>query len=359
MTEREACIGFSLMRGIGPLRFKLLSDYFGSALAAWQASEEKLRATGLGNKLTSAFIAFRQEFSAANFFEALARKQITLITRVDEDYPQPLAQIPDPPLVLYIKGSLPQKFERMLGVVGTRKPTSYGREITVKLVSELVGSGIIVVSGLARGIDSVAHRTTLGNGGVTIAVLGCGVDIVYPPEHKSLYTEIIEKGGAIISEVPPGQLVARGLFPARNRIISGLARGVLVTEGAEDSGSLITARLAAEQGRDVFAVPGPINSYLSAGPVKLLKQGAKLVTSAADILEELDLPVHTQSNKISHQDLSLEAQKILAALENGIATFDAIVVETQLQTTEVSSMLTMMELQGILKSTGDGKYALL
>lgn len=197
----------------------------------------------------------------------------------EPSYPYLLKNIFDPPQVLYIKGELPSG--RMIAVVGTRKMTSYGQEVTAKLTKELVEANFVIVSGMALGVDGVAHQTTISCGGKTVAVLGAGVDIVYPREHRQLYNSILEHGGAIISEVAPGKLVDRGMFPARNRIISGLSEAVLVTEGAIDSGSLITARAALDQGREVFAVPG------SAGADYLIGQGAKPVRLVEDIISEL------------------------------------------------------------------------
>ncbi|RJR29754.1 DNA-protecting protein DprA [Candidatus Microgenomates bacterium] len=358
MDEKDASIFFSNLKGIGPLRFKALLNYFGSAMATYEASKEALLKVGLGEKLTSDFFAFKDRFSIEKFLETQAQKEIKIITQSDAAYPMQLRQIPDPPIVLYVKGNMPKDLYRCIGVVGTRKPTAYGRQITESLSEELIFSGCTIVSGMARGVDGIAHQVSIKLNAPTIAVLGCGVDIVYPPEHKWLYVKIIETGGAIISEVPPGHLVAKGLFPARNRIISALSRGVVVTEGTEDSGSLITAQLAVEQGKDVFAVPGPVTSYLSAGPAKLIKAGAKLVTSAADILEELDLPAKSfaKPNGVAH--LSKEQAQIIAAIESGFKTGDEISRNQHLPVQEVSVLLTQMELEGLVKSLGNGEYGI-
>ena len=206
------------------------------------------------------------------------------------DYPFLLKNIPDPPKELFVLGDgdiLSAK--RVIAVVGTRKMTRYGQEITTKLTKELVEAGFVIVSGMALGVDGVAHQTAIDSGGKTIAVLGAGVDIIYPAQHRDLYNGILAHGGAIVSEVPPGKFVSREQFPARNRIISGLSQAVLVTEGAIKSGGLITVRMALEQGREVFAVPGPINSPMAEGTNYLIKQGARLVTDVDDILSELNL----------------------------------------------------------------------
>lgn len=213
-------------------------------------------------------------------------RKVKIIKIADKIYPESLKNIPDPPKVLYCLGNL-EVLRKNIAVVGTRQITKYGQFVTAKLVKELVENNITIVSGMALGVDGVAHRTALENGGKTVAVLGAGVDVIYPREHKDLYNSILESGNLLISEVPPGTLVERKLFPARNRIISGLSEAVLITEAAIDSGSLITARMALEQGKEVLAVPGPITSKYSEGTNYLLKQGAKLVTSVEDILETL------------------------------------------------------------------------
>lgn len=363
MDEREAYIGFAAFSGIGPLRLKLLVDYFGSAEAAWSAPQATLLQIGLGEKLTCKFVDFRKNFSPQSYEAELRAKEIEILTRIDPDYPKKLLEIPDPPIVLFIKGKLPAAEKPHVAVVGTRKPTAYGKQVTQTLTRDLVANGCTIVSGLARGIDGIAHRTAVENHGLTIAVLGCGVDIIYPPEHRTLYGEIIAGNGAIVSEVPPGHTVLRGLFPARNRIISGLSLGIIVTEGAEDSGSLITARLAAEQGREVFAVPGPITSYLSAGPTKLIKQGAKLVTDVQDILEELDIKsVKYQVSGIKKTNGQLildEKQKtIVDLLVRGEMHYDEIIRESGFSVSQVGNLLTQLELSGIIRSSGNGKYGL-
>jgi DNA processing protein len=271
-----------------------------------------------------------------------------------------LKEIADPPPVLYVRGEiLPTFFKKSIAVVGTRKMTSYGKEVTEALVRDLVAAGFTIVSGLARGVDSYAHRVTVGNGGKTIAVLGGGVDIIYPPENESLAKEIEGDYGAVISEFPLGMSAMPGNFPARNRIISGLSQGVLVTEAGEDSGSLITAGLAGEQGRDVFAVPGPIYSQLSKGPSSLIKQGAKLVTNVNDILEELKLDLrHHMSDQGEIKGDNAEEQRILDLIQNGPEHIDHLARESNISPARVGSMLSMMEIKGKVKSLGTGVYSL-
>lgn len=359
MTEGEAYIGFSAFPGIGPLRFKLLLDYFKGATKAWQVEEQTLLSLGLGDKLVVKFSSFRKAFHPKVYEAQLLEKEIKIITRIDVHFPKLLREIPDPPIALFVKGNLP-KWDRVIAVVGSRKPTPYGRGVTETITHDLVDNSFVIVSGLARGIDGIAHRAALSGGGQTVAVLGCGVDIIYPPDHALLYHAIIKNGGAIVSEVPPGHTVLKGLFPARNRIISGLSQGVVITEGAEDSGSLITARNAAEQGREVFAVPGPITSYLSAGPTKLIKQGAKVVTQVSDILEELTLPEMKKprtANGLVRGDTK-EQQLIIDLLINGELHFDDLVNKSGLTASETGTVLSLLELNGIIRDLGNGKYGL-
>lgn len=287
-------IAFSTVPNIGPVRLKLLLDYFGGAKFAWNSSEGELRNVGLPKHVLEDLLFQRKNLIVEKYVESLLNRGIKFVTIFDENYPERLKNIPDPPNVLFLKTSLTVKEfnslteKKIVGVVGTRKMTHYGEEITANLTAGLVTAGYTIVSGMALGVDGVAHGTAINCGGTTIAVLGAGVEIIYPPQHRDLYNRILEHGGVILSEVAPEKLVTKGNFPARNRIISGLSEAILVTEGAIDSGSLITARAALDQGREVFAVPGQINSPMAEGTNYLLKQGAKLVTSMEDILEGLN-----------------------------------------------------------------------
>lgn len=351
-------LAFNVFSGIGPARFKILLDYFGGAQKAFEAQEKTLRATGLNSKLVDNFLIFRRQFHPQKFLEQVKKKNIAILTLKDKNYPELLRQISDCPPVLYLKGEIKPEDSLAIGVVGTRKISAYGREVTEILVRDLVASGLTIVSGLARGVDSLAHQTAIEAGGRTIAVLGCGVDLVYPPENKKLYEQIINHG-AVLSEVPPGQYVARGIFPARNRIIAGLSLGVVVTEGAEDSGALITARNAADYNREVFAVPGPITSSLSAAPSLLIKNGAKLVYNVQDILEELKL--ETRSLKLEAKKIIGENPKeeeILKILSDGQIHIDNLVRRSSLKTSEVSSLLILMEIKGKVKNLGGMVYTI-
>jgi DNA protecting protein DprA len=316
MNNLEYYLGFSYFLGIGPQRLSLLLENFSDVKKAYLAKKEELVKV-LGEKLTEKFIQFRNQFDPKKELDNLKKKEITVLSWEDKRYPSSLKKIADPPICLYIKGNLSNfDFEKdfFLGVVGTRKPTSYGEALTKKFTSQLASMGMVIVSGMALGIDSLAHWAALNSFTKTIAVLGCGVDVVYPPSNGRLYQEILKKGSLVISEFPPGRTVLKGLFVARNRIISGLSSGVLVIEGAKDSGALITARYAAEQGKEVFAPPSPINSPMSEAPNLLLKQGAKLVTDVSDILNEFNINISPKKKKDLTKDLSTEERLIFESL---------------------------------------------
>ena len=351
-------IALAATPGIGPVRFKLLITHFKSAESIWKADGTTLRKI-LTPALFNQFTKFRISFDIERYFDKLSKLNIKVITLGDDSYPKLLKEISDAPPVLYVRGEIP-KSERVIGVVGTRKMTSYGREVTEILVRDLVAAGFTVVSGLARGVDSHAARVTIGNGGKTIAVLGGGVDRIYPSENKTLAEEIINGKGAVLSEFPVGMDSVPGNFPARNRIISGLSLGVLVTEAGEDSGSLITAGLAGEQGREVFAVPGPIYSKLAKGPAVLIKQGAKLVMNIEDILEELQVSDQrlVTSGQGEIKGDSAEEQAILNLLQEGPVHIDEIARVSKLSAAKVGSILSLMEIKGKIHSLGSGNYSL-
>ena len=355
--ERIYWLSFSAFPGVGPSKFNLLFKHFGSAKSAWSSSNRDFKKL-LGESLALKFGKFRNEFNPLEYTRKLKEKNVWFLTLNDREYPQLLKKIINPPPVLYGKGSKNAFADRSIGVVGTRRTTQYGREVTRLLTSELVGAGFIIVSGLAIGIDAVSHKTAIENGGKTIAVLGCGVDCCNPSTNKSLYDSIIQSGGSIVSEVPLGNAPSKGLFPARNRIIAGLSLGVLVTEGAEDSGSLITADHAFKNHRKVFAVPGPITSNLSKGPYKLINKGAKLVTSASDIINDLGFKNYELRTKTKTKiaGLTKGEQKILKALKSEELHFDQIVKLTKINPSLLGSILSVMELKGIIKSLGNSSY---
>lgn len=355
-------LGFSHFLGIGPIKFSLLKKHFGSTKKAYFADRNILNKL-IGQKLTAKFIDFRNEFDPVKKIRELEKKDIKIITIDDDNYPLSLKNIPDPPICIYLKGEIPHFFKMsnkstpiLFAIVGTRSPTHYGIEITKIFSYRLAKAGFIIVSGLANGVDTVAHRYCLNAKGRTVAVLGCGVDIVYPASNRYLYNEIISSGGAIISEFPPGQLVQKGLFIARNRIISALSQGVMVVEGSEDSGSLITARYAAEQGKDVFAPPSPITSKMSLAPNLLLKQGAKLVTSAEDILDEYNVKITFKNIEEIKSKLNTDEKKFFELLEKKPLRIDDISLSLKEPVSKVLNIVSIMEIKGIIDRNSDNQY---
>ena len=355
--ERNYYLGFSNFSGIGPIKFKKLLKHFGSAEKAWNAPSLDLKQT-LGEKLSSKFETFRKEFDIEKYEEGLSKKKINYICLFEKSYPERLRKIKNPPIILYSKGKSDFNLEhKFLAVVGTRKITSYGRTITQMFAGKLAEQGLVIVSGLAIGVDGVAHTACLDSRGITVAVLGNGVDICFPRENQRIYDRILEKNGAIISEYPPGQEPSVGSFPARNRIVAGLSDGILVTEGASDSGSLITANFGLEFGRKVFAVPGPITSSLSAAPLRLIEKGAKLVVSPDDVIKDLGFKINDlRKDDKKFTGLSKEEKRIIELLENESLQFDEIVRRLKMDPSKVGSILSMMEIKGLIKNSG-GLYA--
>jgi len=285
-------------------------------------------------------------------------ENIEKISIWDKNYPKVLKEIKIPPQILYVKGEIFAE-ENCFGIVGTRRCTNYGKQITEELTADLIDAGLTIVSGMARGIDTVAHKTAVSRKKRTIAILGSGIDerSIYPQENLKLAREIVKNGGAVISEFPVGDKGLPYHFPQRNRIISGLSLGVLVVEAKMKSGAMITASWAADQGKDVFAVPGQINIPTSEGPNYLIKQGAKLVSDVNDILEELNLPLKKLEQKQTEIKAdSAEEEKILKILEEGPLHIDKIVEKTKLNTNIVSSTLLLMEVQKKVRNLGGNIY---
>jgi len=358
MEEEIYWLAFSLFPGIGPVKFKKLLKYFGSAKKAWLSSLEDLKSLNMGSKIPEDLIEFRNKFSPEKVIFKLKKQKINFLTLLDKNYPSLLSQTPNPPIVLYIKGDFDfnNSNSKFIAVVGTRNITSYGTQITKFLVRELTSSGCVIISGLALGVDSIAHSTAIQQRGKTIAVLGCGVDYCYPAQNALLYKNILSSGGAIISEYPPGQKPSRGSFPSRNRIIAGLSSGTIVTEGASDSGALITADFAFKAGRKVFAIPGPITSSYSKGPNQLLSKGAIPVSSSEDILKTLKLSRNQKST--NQYKVTPEEKIIVEHLQDGQMHIDEIVKNTKLPAAKISTILSILELKNIVQNIGSGNYCL-
>lgn len=336
--------------GIGNKTLLGILEQFSEPLEAWQASPAVCKALGWSDRQVEAFILHRKKVSLEKIQEDLAKTNINVLTIYDEDYPMLLKEIPNPPTLLYVRGSIPQS-ELTIAMVGSRHPSPYGKVIAEKLAEDLAGYNVTVVSGMARGIDSYAHRGALQKG-KTVGVLGCGVDVVYPRENATLMEEII-KHGAIVSEFPPGTNPEPGFFPARNRIISGLSKGVLVVEAAQKSGSLITADFALEQGRDVFAVPGPVTSKNSAGCHYLIKNGAKLTAVVQDILEEYGYM--SIINEAQNRVLSAEEKALLKILSYEPIHFEILLSQMGLNIGALSKILLQLELKNEIKQL-PGQY---
>jgi len=356
VDEKGYWVGFNLVKGIGARRMQSLLAYFGSAEAAWKAELEFLQSAGLSPRLVNACVQMRGSDSLKRTWDRIHALDIQVLTWQDERYPNRLADLDQSPPVLYIRGTLLPDDDWSVGIVGTRRLTSYGRQVTQEVAGTLARNGITVVSGLARGIDAVAHQAALAAGGRTLAVLGCGVDQIYPPEHRSLAEQIMAHG-ALISDYAPGTPPDAANFPPRNRIISGLSRAVVVIEAGEQSGALITAAFAADQGREVFAVPGSIYAVQSKGTNLLIQQGARPLLAPQDILETLKL------GNISQQQAArtaLPADEIEAQLYSLLSLepmhVDEIRAQTKIPIEKVSAALVMMELKGMVRQVGGMQY---
>lgn len=337
-----------------------LKRAFSNFEKAFKSNLDKLIKAGIDDNIAMEFISERSKIEPEKEWEKLEKENITVITIDDLTYPPLLKEIYDPPALLYIKGRWEKGLDEFpLAVVGTRQITPYGRQTVLEIVAPLAQAGISIISGLAIGIDAAAHEAALGQNGRTIAVLGSGLDEenIYPTRNRQLAHRIIEKGGAVISEFPTGTLPLRHHFPIRNRIISGLSLGTLVIEAAEDSGSLITARSALEQNREVFSIPGSIFSPISIGPNNLLKMGAKVVTEAQDILDALHLEKAEEfiENKKILPDTAEEAA-ILNILTREPQHIDEIIKKTSLPSYLASSTLTLMEMKGKVRNLGGMMY---
>jgi DNA processing protein len=352
MNDKRYWVGFNLVKGIGAVRLKALLDHFGDLEVAWQAPIEALRAAGLSSALAERVTLIRSSVDLEKYLAQLISQGITVITWEDELYPPRLKEIDQPPPVLYVRGALTVDDFWAVAVVGTRRVSGYGRQVTEELASFLSSNKVTVISGLARGIDAIAHQFALKNGGRTIAVMGCGVDRIYPPEHIHLAENIIENG-ALVSDYAPGTPPDATNFPPRNRIISGLAIATIVVEAGETSGALITAQFAVDQGREVFAVPGNILAPQSKGTNRLISQGANPMLSVQDLLDVLNLThVKEQCNvrKVIPSD-EIET-RILNALTHEALHIDEIRNKTGLPIERVSVTLVMMELKGMVRQVG-------
>ena len=358
-AHKKYWVGFNLVRGIGPARLRTLLDHFGDLEKAWTASRAALRAAGLGEKLAGEVVRHRSGLDLDGEWERLERAGVQTLTWEDAGYPLRLSEIEQPPPVLYVRGRLKKVDLWSVAVVGTRKLTAYGKQAAEELAAFMAENGVTVVSGLARGIDTIAHRTMLRSGGRTIAVLGSGLDRVYPHENRGLTEEILRGDqGAVISDYPLGTPPEGPNFPPRNRIISGLSLATVVVQAGIKSGALITAKFALEQGREVLAVPGNIFRPQSAGTNRLIRDGAHPYLKPENVLEVLEWArvVQYPDRQRPVPDDGLE-RTLFEKLARETRHIDDLSVETGVPIAELSAALTVMELKGLVAQVGGMNYS--
>ena len=358
MQDLYHWLALSLAPGVGSVLFKRLTESFGSPEGVFKAPPTKLaRVEGLGPKVVESLRRFDWKSRVEKELRWAENIGAHIVTWEDVEYPPNLKNIYDPPPLLYILGSLLPRDQMGVAVVGSRNPTTYGRAAAERISMGLSGRGVTVVSGLARGVDSCAHRGALSAGGRTIGVLGCGIDIIYPPENRELFHRVAAQG-AVLSEFPLGTPPDSDHFPIRNRIISGLSLGVAVVEATLRSGSLITARFALDQGRDVYAIPGNVDSARSEGTNRLIKEGAKLVTRAEDILEEIlpqQAPMPQEAPR--QPQLSEEETRVFSVLSREPVHIDEVIAKSTLASARVSAILLALELAGHIQQLPGMRFA--
>jgi DNA processing protein len=356
MEPKAYWVGFNLVRGIGSVRLRNLLNYFGDLQVAWQAPVDALRSAGLPPKVLENLVQVRKGANLERIWEQIQQQKIQVMTWDEECYPRRLKEIDQPPPVLYIRGELKQEDDWAVAVVGTRRMTSYGRQVAEELSACLAQNRITVVSGLARGVDAVAHQASLAAGGRTLAILGNGVDRVYPPEHRKLAEQILQNG-ALCSDYAPGTPPDGINFPPRNRIISGLSAAAVIVEAGDKSGALITATFAAEQGREVFAVPGGMHAPQSQGTNRLIQQGARPLLRVDEVLEVFDIE-RTQQQQAARRLIPADAieNALLQVLGSEPVHIDEIRAQSGLSIDNVTATLTMMELKGLVRQVGGMNY---
>lgn len=349
-------VGFNLVKGIGPVRLQRLLDVFGDIETAWQASQAALRDAGLPPRVVQELVHVRASVDLDAHLRAISSQGIEVLTWEDRAYPGRLQEIDQSPPVVYVRGSILEEDEWAVAIVGTRRATSYGRQVAQEVAGVLARNGVTVVSGLARGVDTEAHQGALRAGGRTLAVLGSGVDRIYPPENRRLAARIIDRG-ALVSDYLPGTPPEAVNFPPRNRIISGLSLAVVVVEAGRKSGALITTTFAADQGREVFAVPGNITAPQSQGTNRLLQHGCRPLLDPEEVLEALDLTLFPQQReaRVALPADDFEA-RLLALVRDEPLHVDDISTRVEMPVDRVSATLAMMELKGLVRSQGGMRY---
>lgn len=358
MIEHKYLLGLSLIHKLGAVRIQQLIQCLGSPEDVWVATEKQLLQCDLPQQLVNTIVDQRRQIDIEKELDKVFAIGATIVTFVDSHYPKPLRELSDLPPVLYVKGNWIPTDERALAIVGTRNATQYGRDAAFSIARQVAGQDITIISGLAQGIDTAAHRGALAGHGRTIAVLGTGLDQIYPLENAGLAEEIINNG-ALISEFPLGTPPVGKNFPRRNRLISGLSQGVLIAEAPEKSGALITAEAALEQGKEVFAVPSNIFNSVGRGCNRLIQDGAQLVMRISDILDALDVAYdRTQTRQQTDQLVpeNTTESSILNLLESDPIHIDVLIQQSGLTTEVVTSTLTILELKGLAQMVGHMQY---
>lgn len=358
ISERDIIIWLN-SKGVSNKSIEQLREYFTDLRAMFSTNKRFIDYQDVNHKIFKKIPRNINQNEIDDYIESLKSQNIEIITILDNDYPKSLRDIYDKPMVLYKKGTLIEEDELSIGIVGSRKTTAYGRWACEKFTKELVALGVTIVSGIAMGIDTVAHGTALEAGGRTIGVIGSGLDIVYPKSNERLYERIITRG-AILSEFPLGTPPLAYNFPQRNRIISGLVCGIIVVEAKEKSGSLITAHHGLDQGKDVFAIPGNINSIYSKGTNKLIKDGAIPLLDMDDILNEIyELKMIKEKSKVEklvNMDLSETERQLIKIINEGPTHCDTLVNITGINISQITSILTILEIKGLIKESASRTF---
>lgn len=353
MNNKEVLLWLNSIRSVGNKTIDKLEKYYGEIHLLWEASNNEIRGLDfLNDKIKADIIKNKNIEYYSKQREKIQQQGLMVITVYDENYPEGLRTIYNRPKVLYVKGEIKEEDKLSISIVGSRKATAYGRWAAEKFAEELAKMGITIVSGMARGVDTLAHLGALQAKGRTLAILGSGADVIYPKSNRQLYNNICSNG-AVISEFPPGTEPLQFHFPLRNRIISGLGLGVVVIEASEKSGSLITAQHAMEQGKDIFALPGNINSIYSKGTNLLIKDGAKILTDIDDILEEIDVLrdkcSYYSKKTINFENFSHDEERIVKSILEKPLHLDMISYNCDMSISKVTSVLTILEMKGVVK----------
>lgn len=357
--NQQACLGFSLCNGVGPLTFLKLVAHFGSPHSAFFASPSELRPFFRQTKYLENFMTFRNSYNPKQEIKRIQKGETWIMTQWDDDYPKLLKTINDPPICLFGKGdrnSIDFANDTCVGIVGARKNTPYGKYVAEELGKAFSGAGLVIVSGMATGIDTISHNAAIDKGARTIAILGTAIDIIYPRENKELHEKILKEYGVILSEYAPGSITSPGMFVLRNRIVVGISKAIVVVEGGSHSGTLTTARYAAENGRDVYAVPGPITSDMSVGPHILLREGARVLSNADELLRDFGLTQQSSGMIKNTIDLSGDEKIIYDLLSVKKYHTDEVARKISLTVTETLPILSLLEVRGVIGKDLDGSF---